>query len=204
MASNDNDGYCVEMGDSGDTDIFRWETGWDYVTTFSSAYYQGHIFTVLTKDNRFEVYVYKLQEGLPHYIKVGKYDVSSAPEFAQAKNIGFSAVNGDMYYTVGSKLYGFDTFGGTGEWQLLKDFGNEEIVTVHYDQQYELEDNIDGNRTFINTFFVCTNVPGLPKDECGKVTKFASIDDPNAIRVEEMATWSGFHYIKDFAIHRAQ
>ena len=204
MLSNDNDGYCVEMNDSGDTDIFRWETGWDYVTTFSSAYYEGHIFTVLTKDNKYEVYVYKMQEGLPHYIKVAKYNVSSAPDFAQAKNIGFSAINGDMYYTVGSKLYGFDTFGSTGEWALLKDFGNEEIATVYYDQQYELEGNLGGDRLFLNMIYVCTNDPSLPKDKCGKVTKLASVDDPNQIRVEEVAVWKDFYHIKDFAIHRAQ
>lgn len=205
-----NDGYCEVMNDSGDAEIFKWAPGWDFVTTFNSAYHynskngEGAIFTVLRKGDKFGVYSYTLNHKPPFYYKQAYFDISDATSITEAENIGFSAVTGDMFYSVGSKLYGYDVFGGATSSVLLKDFGNEEIADIYYDQQYELEDYIDGDRMFVNLFYVCTNNPSLPKNECGKVTKFASIDDPNSIRVDERASWTGFHYIKDFAIHRAQ
>lgn len=153
-------------------DPFEWKTGMDMVNLFNSEYVNpalGKMSYALMQNENGERFLYSFTSNI---IRKGKrYDVSSLPGINTMKNWGFSSSFPIMFYTSGTKLYGYNYETGL---QFEQDFGKE-ITMLHFDTWYEGDE----------VFYVATFDPSKPENTGGEITKFRVKRNPNAIEIEE-------------------
>ena len=183
--SNVNEGWCTKM--EKDTEVFSWYPGLEYVTTFPSRYKTNWIFTILKGNDEYWVYAYTINEGDPKFVKQAKLSIIDAQEFASAKNIGFSSLQNQFYYTVGSKLYGYDLSNLHGN--LIEDFAPFEITAVHYDTKLEYVNE--------NHFYVALY---NSKTQEGKLVKYSSVENTNRVEVSVEKEWGELGKIVSMAM----
>ena len=171
--------FCDSLPDN-PGDSFKWKTGMDMVNLFNSNYVNPALGTMsyaLMKNGDGNYFLYSFTTD---NIRKGKrYDVSALPGISSMKNWGFSGAYPIMFYTSGTKLYGFNY---ETKLQFEKDFGKE-ITMLHFDTFNEKNE----------VFYVATYDGSKPANTGGEMTKFKVKRNPNAIEIEEVegVKWTG-------------
>ena len=171
--------FCDSLPDNSG-DPFEWKTGMDMVNLFNSNYVNPALGTMsyaLMKNSEGNHFLYSFTTN---NIRKGKrYDVSALPGISTMKNWGFSGAYPIMFYTSGTKLYGYNYETGL---KFEKDFGKE-ITLLHFDTFNEKNE----------AFYVATYDGSKPANTGGEMTKFKVKRNPNAIEIEEVegVKWTG-------------
>lgn len=134
----------------------------------------GNSYAIMVDDEQ-EYHIYKFYP-YSSYPKIGYYkiDQTVAKDIQNASFFAFYSNRSYLFYSVGSKLYGYSFVAGYESLYLVKDF-NEEITYLKFDIQ---------SQNGYNDLYVATY-----DGEEGTLHKLSVADDPNAIRAEEVATW---------------
>lgn len=172
---------------SSDINIFDWNTGLYYVSTFHSFFSTGHTTTILNdKKGKYYAYRYVINRQGPQ--KIAKYDISDAIEIDKAKNPKLffaSSKHPYIFYAVENKIYGYDLQYGKKS-KLIIEFKNK--ITAIYDAPVK-----EGGR---DNIYVAT-YDG--QNNGGVITKLHITDDPNIMEIKMIQNkqgkkleWRGF------------
>lgn len=193
--------YSYPLNDSdSDKGIFSWETGMDMVKTFHSYYNTyGDVTAVLTDNSgNYYAYRYYIHTSYKTAYKVSRTDISDAPGIGDAKCFFASSTQPYMFYTTGSKVYGYDLEYTKTFKEVLSLDG--EITDVYDAPEASAYNSYKGtNLVYIATY---GGTPGS-----GKIHKFYITDNANYMEITpdededgNPIVWSGFDKIVDMQI----
>ena len=204
-------GYCQPVSNVAMNDEF-WAPGKDFVTTINSRQSMISNYTILKNSGASSSADYYLY---PYKINAGSFDVTfndmsirqmtNAEEIDNAEFYACSSQKAYIFYTVGSRLYGFDY--STSRGKLLLDFGGDdriwengqpvtETITAMWNEQY-----MGYGVTFGDVFYLGLYDSSKPASSSGRLVGYRVIDDANDIIIEEIpgSSRSGFCKIASIA-----
>ena len=163
--------YCDTLPDNAG-DPFKWKTGNEMITINNSLRTAegGQVSYAVMKSPDNKYYLYSMLPA--NAKKLERYDISTLPGIAQAKQFGFSSKYPRMVYASGSKLYACEFLPSGITHKELEDFGNE-ITMIHHDNAKE------ANKDF---FYVAT----YNETNGGTIQKYQWVDDPNDMKIEKL------------------
>ncbi len=188
-------GYCSPIPNPVVNDDF-WTPGKDFVVTINSRQVQISNYTILKDPGASSPADYYLY---PYKINASPFGVSfshrnpqpltNAPEIDRAEFYACSSRKTVIFYTVGSRLYGYDY--STARGKLLLDFGGEdritedgrpvtEVITAMWNEQYMM------GPSFGDVFYIGLYDPDKPASSAGRMVGYRVLDNPNDIVIEEI------------------
>ncbi|MRX68362.1 PKD-like family protein [Flavobacterium resistens] len=119
----------------GSSTVLDWnKTNSDLVYMTSSDYNQGESFAVL---KNLTTGKYQLLRFSPALLQTYFKEILNAPDFDKATKFAVSPDTGYLFYTVGNKVYEYDS--GTQSAKLMLDKGNEEITYLGFSKRGKKE-----------------------------------------------------------------
>lgn len=168
--------YCDTLPDN-TGDPFEWKTGNEMIAINNSLrIVEGaQVSYAVMKSPENKYYLYSMLPALAK--KLERYDISTLPGIAQAKQFGFSSKYPRMIYATGSKLYACEFLPSGITHKELEDFGNE-ITMIHFDNAKESKKDF---------FYVAT----YNETDGGTIQKYQLTDNPNDMKTEkfERSRW---------------
>lgn len=183
---------------SSDIHLFTWKTDLDFVTTFHSYSGQyGESTTILKNNTNYYAYRYDVVISKKSAVKKKRVDITDATDINLSENYFASSTQAYIFYTVGSKIYGYDLdYGRKGS--LVLDL--EDTITAVYDAPYYGNPERGKNFVYIATY---GGTPGS-----GKIHKYSIVSSTSEIKmvcVEDSEgndiLWEGFDKIVSI-LHR--
>ena len=189
------EGYCdpIPVIQGNDT----WKPGLDFVTTINSRNAQISNYTILKKANAaspsdYYLYVYQVSASFSNVsftMKMQPQQMTNAEDIQNAEFYASSMNKPYIFYTVGSKLYGYDCYKYKST--LLLDFAGEnmheengekvtEVITAVWSEQYLFPPNMN------DEFYIALYDPNKPASSGGRIVGYRVVDNADAIQLEEI------------------
>ncbi len=194
-ASGGGNGYCSPIPNIIVNDDF-WTPGKDFVTTINSRNSMISNYTILKEPGASSPSDYYLY---PYLINMSMFSVefshkepqqlTNATDIDKAEFFACSSQKTVIFYTVGSRLYGYDY--STKKGKLLLDFEGEdrilenntpvtEEITAIWNEQYMLSPVLG------DEFYIGLYDPAKPASTAGRLVGYRVVDNPNDIIIEEI------------------
>ncbi len=204
-------GYCAPIPNIIVNDDF-WTPGKDFVTAINSRNVMISNYTILknpgsSSPSDYYLYPYKINvsfSGL-EFTHRNPQQLTNAEDIDKAEFFACSSRKTVIFYTVGSRLYGYDY--STAQGKLLLDFEGKdritedgqpvtEVITAMWNEQY-----IMGMSPFGDEFYIGLYNPAKPASSAGRLVGYRVIDNPNDIVIEEIPdnSWKGLCKIASMA-----
>ena len=189
-------GYCAPIPNIIVNDDF-WTPGKDFVTTINSRNVMISNYTILknpgaSSPSDYYLYPYKINASFfgVEFTHRDPQQLTNAEDIDKAEFFACSSRKTVIFYTVGSRLYGYDY--STARGKLLLDFGGEdrvmdnglpvtEVITAIWNEQY-----IMGMSPFGDEFYIGLYDPAKPASTAGRLVGYRVVDNPNDIVIEEI------------------
>ena len=188
------DGYCEPIPALPGIDT--WNPGLDFVTTINSRNVQVSNYTILKRsgasspaDYYLFGYKYAGNFNLSFSMIYNRQQMTQATEIDKAEYYASSMNKSYIFYTVGSRLYGYDCSKGKGK--LLLDFAGKdmigedgqqttEVITAIWNEQYLMY------ATPEDEFYIALYDPEKPASLGGRIVGYRIQDNSDDIVIEEI------------------
>lgn len=193
---NGIEGYCEPIPAVLGNDT--WKPGLDFVTTINSRNARISNYTILKKRNAssssdYYLYAYQISgtfSSVSFTMRMQPQQMTNAEDIQNAKFYASSMNKPYIFYTVGSKLYGYDCYKCSST--LLLDFSGKnmyeengekmaEVITAMWSEQYLLPPG--GMK---DEFYIALYDPKKPASSGGRIVGYRVVDNANVIQLEEI------------------
>ena len=187
-------GYCSPIPNLDMNDDF-WTPGKDFVTTVNSQHPLISTYTILKDPGAsspadYYLYPYKIDMSFSNvkFSHRNPQPLTNAMDIDKAEFFACSSQKTVIFYTVGSRLYGYDY--STAQGKLLLDFAGEdriaedgnpvtEVITAVWNEQYM-------QIPLGDEFYIGLYDPAKPASVAGRMVGYRVVDNPNDIVIEEI------------------
>ncbi len=191
-------GYCAPIPNLVVNDDY-WTPGKDFVTMINSYSTMISNYTILKDPGAsspadYYLYPCKINSGFADasvtHNNWQPQQLTNATDIDKAEFFACSSQKTVIFYTVGSRLYGYDY--STARGKLLLDFADEdriaedgnlvtEVITAIWNEQYT-----GFSMTHPDEFYIGLNDPVKPASVAGRMVGYRVVDNPNDIVIEEI------------------